>query len=139
ALFKEWFVDFNFLNGKGKPYKKSGGKMMESELGEIPEGWRVGSLDEEFEITMGQSPPGESYNEKEEGMIFFQGRTDFQERFPKTRLYTTDPKRIAEKFDVLVSVRAPVGDINVAFERCCIGRGLAAVAGKYKSYALYKV
>lgn len=55
------------------------------------------------------------------------------------RLFTTVPKRIANKFDVLVSVRAPVGDINVASERCCIGRGLSAVSSKHKSYCLYKL
>jgi len=131
AIFKEWFVNFNFPGAEGK--------MIESELGEIPQGWRVGRLGDEFKIIMGQSPLGESYNEIGEGTIFFQGRTDFTERFPRTRLYTTEPKRIAEKFDVLVSVRAPVGDINMAYSRCCIGRGLAAIRGQFKSYALYKI
>lgn len=113
--------------------------MIDSELGEIPAGWRVGRLEDEFQIIMGQSPDGSSYNEDGDGMVFFQGRTDFQERFPIARLYTTQPKRIAEKHDVLVSVRAPVGDINVAFEKCCIGRGLGTVRCKHKSYTLYKV
>lgn len=131
AIFKEWFVNFNL--------PRSTGKMIDSELGEIPEGWRLGKLENEFQIIMGQSPSGTSYNEDGNGMIFFQGRTDFKERYPTVRLYTTEPKRIAEKHDVLVSVRAPVGDINVAFEQCCIGRGLGAVRGKYKSYTLYKI
>ncbi|MCK5061989.1 restriction endonuclease subunit S [Candidatus Parcubacteria bacterium] len=149
TIFKQWFVEFEFPNKNGKPYKFSGGKMIDlsaealakagSELGEIPEGWRVGKLGDEFEIIMGQSPKGETYNETGDGMIFFQGRAEFQERFPKVRLYTTEPKRIAKKFDVLVSVRAPVGDINVAFDQCCIGRGLGAVRSKYKSYCLYKI
>lgn len=129
TIFKEWFVNFTIKGQKLKIKKETG----------LPEGWRMGKLSDEFEIVMGQSPDGKSYNESANGMIFFQGRTDFQERFPTTRLYTTEPKRIAEKFDVLVSVRAPVGDINVAFDRCCIGRGLGAVRGKYKSYALYKI
>lgn len=131
AIFKEWFVNFNFPGTTGK--------MIDSELGEIPEGWRVGRLGDEFEIIMGQSPNGESYNEVQRGKVFFQGRAEFQDRFPKTRLYTTEPKRMAEKFDVLVSVRAPVGDINVAAEDCCIGRGLAAVRSINKSYTLYKI
>jgi type I restriction enzyme S subunit len=139
TIFKEWFVEFNFPDKYGKPYKSSGGKLIDSELGAIPEGWRVGKLSDEFEIIMGQSPPGSSYNQTKDGEVFFQGRTDFGERFPKTRLYTTNPKRMAEAFDVLVSVRAPVGDINVASESCCIGRGLGAVRGKYRSYTLYKV
>ncbi len=139
TLFKHWFVDFEFPNEDGKPYKSSGGEMMRSELREIPTSWRIGKLEDEFDILMGQSPDGSSYNEDEEGLAFFQGRTDFGFRFPQVRIFTTQPKRIANKFDTLVSVRAPVGDINVAFERCCIGRGLSAVSGKYKSYCLYKL
>jgi len=129
TTFKEWFVNFTVNGKKLKVNSKTG----------LPDGWRMGRLGDEFQIVMGQSPDGESYNESGDGMIFFQGRAEFQERFPATRLYTTEPKRIAEKFDVLVSVRAPVGDINVASAKCCIGRGLAAVRGKYKSYALYKI
>ncbi len=139
TIFKEWFVNFNFPDKNGKPFKDGGGKMIDSELGEIPDGWRVGKLGDEFGILMGQSPPGTSYNEESEGVVFFQGRTDFQERFPKVRLYTTEPKRIAEAFDVLVSVRAPVGDVNVAIETCCIGRGLSSVRGQQQSYTLYKM
>jgi type I restriction enzyme S subunit len=139
TIFNEWFVSFNFLDENGKPYQASGGKMIDSELGPIPGGWRVGKLGEEFKVVMGQSPEGESYNETRDGIIFFQGRTDFKERFPEVRLYTTSPKRFAEKFDILVSVRAPVGDINVASEKCCIGRGLCAVRSNLKSYSLYKI
>lgn len=139
TLFKHWFVNFEFPNEDGKPYKSSGGEMARSELGEIPTSCRIGKLGDEFDILMGQSPDGSSYNEDEEGLAFFQGRTDFGFRFPQVRIFTTEPKRIANKFDTLVSVRAPVGDINVAFERCCIGRGLSAVSGKYKSYCLYKL
>lgn len=139
TLFKHWFIDFEFPNDDGKPYKSSGGEMRSTELGDIPKDWQVGKLGDEFKILMGQSPAGSSYNENQEGFIFYQGRTDFGFRFPTVRLYTTEPKRIAEKFDVLVSVRAPVGDINVAFEKCCIGRGLSAVKSKYRSYCLYKL
>ena len=139
TLFKHWFIDFEFPNADGKPYKSSGGVMVPSELGDIPEGWRVGTVGEEFEIIMGQSPAGSSFNENKQGIIFFQGRTDFGFRFPTIRLYTTEPSRIAEKFDVLVSVRAPVGDVNLASEKCCIGRGLAAVKSQYKSYCLHKI
>ena len=139
TLFKRWFVEFEFPNENGEPYKSSGGIMTESELGEIPEGWRVGSLGDEFTILMGQSPDGSSYNENQEGKVFYQGRTDFGFRFPTNRLYTTEPKRIADKFDVLVSVRAPVGDVNMANEECCIGRGLAAVKSDLKSYCFNKI
>ena len=139
TLFDRWFIDFEFPNDSGEPYKSSGGAMIASELGDIPVGWRVGKLGDEFEIIMGQSPAGSSFTEDERGMIFFQGRTDFGFRFPKTRMYTTEPKRIAEESDVLVSVRAPVGDVNIAHKRCCIGRGLAAVRSKRKSYCFYKL
>jgi len=139
TLFKHWFVDFEFPDNNGLPYKSSGGEMVQSELGEIPAGWRIGKFSDEFKIIMGQSPPGESYNENEEGMIFFQGCTDFGFRFPSIRLYTSQPKRTANKFDILVSVRAPVGDVNVALDNCCIGRGLSAVSSECKSYCLYKV
>ena len=139
ALFKHWFVDFEFSDDEGKPYKSNGGDLVESELGLIPRGWRVGTLGEEFDITMGQSPKGESYNEIGDGMVFYQGRTDFKNRFPERRLFTNDPKRMAKKFDVLMSVRAPVGDVNVANEVCCIGRGLASISSEYQSYCLYKI
>jgi len=139
TLFKSWFIDFKFHNAEGKPYKSSGGKMIDSFLGLIPKDWKVGKLGDEFNILMGQSPTGDSFNEKGVGTVFYQGRTDFGFRFPKIRLYTTEPKRMAEIADVLVSVRAPVGDINVAFENCCIGRGLAAIKSKFKSYCLYKI
>ncbi|MDD3344822.1 MAG: restriction endonuclease subunit S [Candidatus Omnitrophica bacterium] len=103
--------------------------------------WRVGKLGEEMDITMGQSPEGSTYNEDKQGMIFFQGRAEFGFRFPETRLYCTAPKRLAKEGDTLVSVRAPVGDINVAFEDCCIGRGLASVRHRkgYLTYTLYKI
>lgn len=105
-------------------------RLVESELGEIPEGWEVTSVDIEFDITMGQSPPGNTYNETGEGIPFYQGRADFEFRFPKRRVYCTAPTRFAKSGDTLVSVRAPVGDINMAFEACAIGRGVSAVRHK---------
>ena len=103
-------------------------------------GWKEGNFGDEMNITMGQSPPGHTYNEQKQGMVFFQGRAEFDFRFPQTRLYCTEPKRLAKKGDTLVSVRAPVGDINMAYEDCCIGRGLAAVRhkGDCTSYTFYK-
>ena len=139
AIFKQWFVDFEFPNEEGEPYKSSGGEMVESELGMIPKGWEVGKLDDIATIVMGQSPKGTSYNEVGEGEVFYQGRTDFSSRFPIRRLFTTEPKRMANDGDVLMSVRAPVGDLNVANERCCIGRGLSAISSSadLSSYILY--
>ena len=103
------------------------------------ESWETGSLSDIAVITMGQSPKGDTFNETGEGAVFYQGRTDFGFRFPTRRLYTTEPKRIALCGDALMSVRAPVGDLNVAYEECCIGRGLAAIHSKdnRQSFVLY--
>lgn len=101
--------------------------------------WRLGVLSDIAEIIMGQSPSGDSYNEDGNGTVFFQGRAEFGSRFPTIRLYTTEAKRLAKKNDILMSVRAPVGDINIAHEDCCIGRGLAALRSKtgHQSFLLY--
>lgn len=129
TLYDYWFVQFDFPNKEGKPYKTNGGKMVWNEnlKKEIPKGWGDGELSDIANITMGQSPPGESYNNVGEGMMFFQGCTDFGNRFPNVRQFTTKPTRFANKGDILLSVRAPVGTINFAMENCCIGRGLAAL------------
>lgn len=81
-------------------------------------------------ITMGSSPKGENLNEQGNGVPFYQGVRDFGMRFPSRRVSTDTPIRFAEPGDLLISVRAPVGEINVAPERLCIGRGLAAVRAK---------
>lgn len=101
--------------------------------------WAEGTLSDIADIAMGQSPSGSSYNEDGNGTIFFQGRAEFGFRFPTVRLYTTEPKRIACANDTLMSVRAPVGDLNVAHTDCCIGRGLAAIHSKnnHQSFVLY--
>ena len=123
AIFKNWFVDFEPFGGK------------------MPEGWRMGKLSEIADIIMGQSPDGKSYNEDGIGTVFYQGRAEFGTRFPTRRLFTIEPKRIAKKFDTLMSVRAPVGDLNIANEDCCIGRGLAAIHAKdnHQSFVHYTV
>ena len=139
ALFKSWFVDFDPVRATmagrdtGLPQDLADlfpDRMVDSELGEIPEGWEVKALGECVNLTMGQSPPGSTYNEQGEGLPFFQGRSDFGFRYPENRKFCTAPTRIADLEDTLVSVRAPVGDINMAWERCCIGRGVAALRHK---------
>lgn len=101
--------------------------------------WTEGTLSDIADITMGQSPSSSSYNEDRNGIIFFQGRAEFGFRFPTVRLYTTEPKRMACANDTLMSVRAPVGDLNVAHTDCCIGRGLAAIHSKdnHQAFVLY--
>ena len=121
AIFKSWFVDFEPFGGT------------------MPSDWREGNLSEIATITMGQSPDGTSYREDGVGTVFYQGRAEFGSRFPTRRLFTTQPKRMASKGDILMSVRAPVGDLNVAYESCCLGRGLAGIQSNngYQSFVLY--
>jgi len=154
AVFKSWFVDFDPVRAKAAARRQhpkwSNEKVsraacpdlepdlaalfpdafQDSELGEVPEGWEVGTVDSCFDLTMGQSPPGSTYNEDGDGLPFYQGRADFTFRFPTRRVYCTAPKRFAQKGDTLISVRAPVGDINMAGEDCAIGRGVAAIRHK---------
>ncbi len=141
TLFKHWFIDFEFPDENGNPYKSSGGRMVDSELGEIPLGWKPSSVGLEFDIIMGQSPPGDTYNENGDGEPFFQGRRDFGWRYPGDRVYCTQPNRMAKKGDTLLSVRAPVGDINKTTSDCCIGRGLAALRHKSgcEAYTYYSL
>ena len=139
ALFKSWFVDFAPVRAKAEG-RDTGlpdhiadlfpDRLVDSDIGEIPEGWAPRRLGECFALTMGQSPPGNTYNDHGEGLPFFQGRTDFSFRYPENRKFCIEPTRIARSGDALVSVRAPVGDINMAWEKCCIGRGVAALRHK---------
>jgi len=148
AIFKSWFVDFDPLRAKvegrdpGLPEHIANlfpDRFEDSELGKIPAGWTTGTVGEDFEVTMGQSPPGETYNEVGDGLPFYQGRRDFGFRYPALRVYCSAPRRTAQAGDALVSVRAPVGDVNMAEESCCIGRGVAAVRHKTgsRSYTYY--
>ena len=123
AIFKSWFVDFEPFGG------------------EMPNDWTIGKLSDIADITMGQSPDGKSYNENGYGVVFYQGRAEFGWRFPTRRLFTTAPSRMAKKYDTLMSVRAPVGDLNIANEDCCIGRGLAAIHSKdnHQSFVHYTI
>ena len=132
TLYDYWFVQFDFPGANGKPYKSSGGKMVYNVTlkREIPAGWSDKKLCQIANITMGTSPAGDSLNDCGDGVEFFQGSTDFGWRFPTMRQYTTQPARMAKRGDILLSVRAPVGDLNVAHIDCCIGRGLAALNSK---------
>ena len=93
-----------------------------------------GKLNDIATITMGQSPDGDSYNENGNGELFYQGKSDFGNRFVSERVFTTAPTRIANPNDILLSVRAPVGVINITQKKCCIGRGLAAISSKNKHF-----
>lgn len=119
TLFRQWFVE------------------------EAQEDWTPAKLGDEFDFTMGQSPLGETFNEEKIGMPMFQGNADFGFRFPEERVYTTEPTRLAKRFDTLISVRAPVGAQNMALNTCCIGRGVAAFRCKanndYYTYTYFKL
>ncbi len=81
-------------------------------------------------IIMGQSPSSDSYNQEGKGVPFFQGKADFGRINPIIRTWCDAPIRMAEEGDILISVRAPVGDLNIADINCCIGRGLAVIRPK---------
>ena len=149
TIFKSWFVDFDPVRAKMGGRLPAGmdaatatlfpSAFQDSLLGKIPKGWEVATVGEEFNLTMGQSPPGSTYNEEGKGLPFYQGRKDFGFRYPTRRVYCNAPTRVAKKDDTLVSVRAPVGDINMVEEKCCIGRGVAAILHKTgsRSYTYY--
>lgn len=99
--------------------------------------WEMVKLGDVCEINMGQSPTSDTYNEKKDGIPFYQGNADFGQIHPVTIHYCNKPTKVANKFDVLLSVRAPIGAINIATERCCIGRGLCAIT-QNESISYYK-
>ena len=119
TLFRQWFIE------------------------EAKEDWEQATLKDEFSFTMGQSPSGSSFNEDSVGTPMFQGNADFGFRFPKERVYTTEPVRFAYPLDTLISVRAPVGAQNMAKVECCIGRGVAAFRHaknpQWYTYTYYKL
>jgi type I restriction enzyme S subunit len=151
AIFKSWFIDFDPVRAKMEGRAPAGldeetaalfpDELVEIELGLVPKGWEVKTVGENFVLTMGQSPPGDTYNEVGNGMPFYQGRTDFGFRFPSQRIFCSAPTRMAEDGDTLVSVRAPVGDVNMAIERCCLGRGVASVRHpkNYRGFTFYSM
>jgi type I restriction enzyme S subunit len=129
ALYKHWFVDFG-------PFQD--GEFVDSELGEIPKGWEVKQLKDFALLIMGQSPKSEFYNENKEGLPFHQGVKDYGIRFPTDITYSTAGNREAVKGDILFSVRAPVGRINVAKNKIILGRGLAAIRmPNFNSFMFY--
>lgn len=146
GLFKSWFVDFDPVRAKAEGREPEGmdaataalfpSGFEDSELGPIPKGWSISRFDHEFDFTMGQSPPGSTYNKDRIGAPFFQGCTDFGEVFPSERVYCSQPTRFARAGDVLMSVRAPVGALNIASVDCSIGRGLCAIRHKSRSTGL---
>jgi type I restriction enzyme S subunit len=89
--------------------------------------WPQKKLFEIAQVMMGQSPPGETYNARGEGLPFFQGKAEFGDVYPTPGKWCSEPLKIAEPGDILLSVRAPVGPTNIVHVKSCIGRGLAAI------------
>ena len=97
------------------------------EKNHLPEGWKFVKLNDISHINMGQSPNSNSYNYDNIGLPFFQGKAEFGELYPTIAKYCSDPIKTADKNDILISVRAPIGPTNLAPKECCIGRGLASI------------
>lgn len=102
----------------------------DSEFGKIPSDWEIVPLTEKAEIIMGQSPNSVDCNENGEGLPFYQGVSDFGSIYPNPTRFCTKPKKIAQKNDVLLSVRAPVGEVNIVNQKVVIGRGVSAIKPK---------
>lgn len=152
AIFRAWFVDFEPVKAKAAgaasfPSMPQAAfdalpiRLVDSAIGPVPEGWEVKGLAEVCRLTMGQSPKSEFYNQTGEGLPFHQGVSDYGYRFPRHRVYCTVTARLAEAGDVLLSVRAPVGRINVADRQLVLGRGLAGIRHTegHQSFMLYQL
>lgn len=94
---------------------------------DLPRNWCKMTIGEVFIVTLGQSPPSSTYNSHGEGLPFFQGKAEFGDIYPVAKKWCSSPKKIAQRGDVLLSVRAPVGPTNIAPTKCCIGRGLSSI------------
>lgn len=129
-LYKEWFVRLRFPGYESVKI-----------INGIPEGWSLQPLEEVCELIMGQSPPSEFYNTSEQGLPFHQGVSNFGNRFVSHEIYCTQINRIAEAGDILCSVRAPVGRLNITLDKIIIGRGLSAIRNRYgyQSFQYYQL
>jgi len=127
-LYKEWFVNLRFPGHEHVRIKDG-----------VPEGWEKRRLCDIADITMGQSPKSEYYNQHGDGLPFHQGVTHYGVRFPTHKIFCTFKSRIAEEGDILFSVRAPVGRINITLDKIVIGRGLSAIksAKRQQNFLFY--
>lgn len=128
-LYKEWFIDYRFPGHEDA-------KFTSNTTGRTPANWRRAALGESLDFVMGQSPRSEYYNDTDDGLPFHQGVGTYGRRYPEHERWTSKWSRQANDGDLLVSVRAPVGRLNVADKVLALGRGLAAVRPKdgFSSY-----
>ena len=115
--YEEWFLRFR-IDGKKLDIDPDTG---------LPFGWEKVKLKSFCILTMGQSPKSKFYNQTCEGLPFHQGVTNYGFRFPSNTTWSTEGSRISEEGDILFSVRAPVGRLNVSIEKIILGRGLASI------------
>ena len=130
--YQEWFVRLKFPNHENTPIDETTG---------LPIGWEYKKLGDCCDIIMGQSPKSEFYNNEEIGLPFHQGVKDYGDRFPLNTCWSTEGYRKANKGDIIFSVRAPVGRLNVAIEEIILGRGLSAIRHKqdYQCFLFYQL
>ena len=141
TLYDYWFVQFDFpiynqdgtLSG-AEGYKTSGGTLVWNEelKREIPEGWEVKNLQEIAKCIMGQSPKGESYNQNGIGTPLLNGPADYENGALKGRTFTTEPTRLCQKNDLVLCIRATIGNLVYSEQEFCLGRGVAAVRANDK-------
>jgi type I restriction enzyme S subunit len=131
TLYNYWFVQFDFPDEQGNPYRTSGGKMKYNEVlkREIPNGWGIKRLKEKEVATliMGQSPKSESYNTEHKGIPLVNGAADYKNGLLLPNVYTTAPTRVCLKNDMVFCIRATIGNLTFAEDSFCLGRGVAAV------------
>jgi len=129
-LYREWFVHFRF---PGHEHVKI--------IDGLPEGWERRTLINLAEVVMGQSPESKFYNETGDGLPFHQGVTDYGFRYVTHRTYSTAVTRLGQAGDILLSVRAPVGRINLTRDNIVVGRGLSAIRSRlgHQSFLFYSL
>lgn len=130
--YEEWFVRMKFPGHENTPINAETG---------LPEGWEKKKLGDIANLTMGQSPKSEFYNFEKVGLPFHQGVKDYGTRYPENSTWSASGNRFAFENDILFSVRAPVGRLNIALEKIILGRGLAAISHKtgHTSFLFYQL
>lgn len=128
SLYREWFVHFRYSGHESAP-------LVDSTLGQIPQGWEVKSLGEVATITMGLSPKGNTYNEQGAGTPLVNGPVEFGERFTKQVKWTSAPTKLCKKGDLVVCVRgSTTGKYVKSDDKYCIGRGVCAISSEYQCF-----
>jgi len=128
SLYREWFVHFRYSGHESVP-------LVDSPLGQIPQGWEVKSLGEVATITMGLSPKGNTYNEQGAGTPLVNGPVEFGERFTKQVKWTSAPTKLCKKGDLVVCVRgSTTGKYVKSDDKYCIGRGVCAISSEYQCF-----